>query len=437
VDRGQAVRVAIVADDVTGATDAAVQFAHSGWATSIRLDADRPSERAARQRDDGDAADPAAVATIADTRALNAAPARAATAHQVTAALAEGADRLFLKIDSTMRGSVAAQMEGALASWRVKHPRAVAVVCPAYPAAGRIVTGGVLEVDGVPLAESEAARDAVTPVSSSDVPTLIPGSRRCARLDPDTLSAAAGGEVFVVDAATGADLEELARVTAARTAHVVVVGSAGLAGAMARHWHPRPHSARVEEAGTRVRTAQGLHIIQVSSVHERAVTQADMLESVEGDRIAACRFTVDDLRSHGAASAAALRVRAQLPRAEILLLRAPVERVAHAEATDAREMARAMAAATAQVVRSERPASLGLVGGDGARAALRALGVTTLSVHGSLAEGVPVGRAEDGAIAGVRLWTKAGGFGTSRTLLDLVHDGAGMSPTPRPHTTES
>ena len=430
-------RGAIVADDLTGANDAAVQFASSGWATSIQLAVDRPFARVWRQRGGGDDADPAAVATITDTRALSDAPARAATARQVRAALAEGADRLFLKIDSTMRGSVAAQIDGAMSSWRVTHPHAVAVVCPAYPRAGRVVAGGVLEVDGVPLAQSAAARDPVTPVSSSDVVTLIPGSRQCARLDAAALAAAAGGEIFVVDATTGDDLEELARVASARTTDIVVVGSAGLAGAMARHWHPRLRSDRIARLRDRERAPQGLHVLQVSSVHELALAQADTLESALGDRVAVCRLTLDDVRSDIAACASAMRVRADSPHAEILLLRAPVGRVARSEAVDAQAIARVMAAATAQVVRSERAASLGLVGGDGARAALRALGVTTLSVRGSLAEGVPVGRAEDGAIAGVQLWTKAGGFGTPSTLLDLVHSVAGVRPTHRPQPTES
>lgn len=44
-----------------------------------------------------------------------------------------GAERLYIKIDSTLRGSVAAQVEGAIRAWSTAHDNAVAVVCPAFP----------------------------------------------------------------------------------------------------------------------------------------------------------------------------------------------------------------------------------------------------------------------------------------------------------------
>ena len=63
-------------------------------------------------------------------------PLKHCTADAVNALMNAGVDRVFLKIDSTMRGSVPGQVAGALAAWRTRHPDARAVVCPAYPRDG-------------------------------------------------------------------------------------------------------------------------------------------------------------------------------------------------------------------------------------------------------------------------------------------------------------
>jgi D-threonate/D-erythronate kinase len=54
--------------------------------------------------------------------------------------------RVFVKIDSTLRGPIAGLVEGALKG----SGRAMAVVAPAFPEQGRCVIDGRLVVDGVP-----------------------------------------------------------------------------------------------------------------------------------------------------------------------------------------------------------------------------------------------------------------------------------------------
>ena len=78
-------------------------------------------------------------------------------------ALSRSVDRLFLKIDSTARGSIDGQVAGALTAWQVDHPDAVAVICPAFPDLGRTVLDGRVLVNGQPVHETAAAADPVTP----------------------------------------------------------------------------------------------------------------------------------------------------------------------------------------------------------------------------------------------------------------------------------
>ncbi|WP_211240006.1 nucleotide-binding domain containing protein, partial [Promicromonospora kroppenstedtii] len=67
-----------------------------------------------------------------------------------------------------------------------------------------------------------------------------------------------------------------------------------------------------------------------------------------------------------------------------------------------------------------RPDAVVLIGGDGARAVLTRLGAHSVRVAGSVAEGVPLGHLEGGPAHGTVVVTKAGGFGTRRTVVDVL-----------------
>jgi uncharacterized protein YgbK (DUF1537 family) len=61
-----------------------------------------------------------------------------------------------------------------------------------------------------------------------------------------------------------------------------------------------------------------------------------------------------------------------------------------------------------------------LTGGATARAVMHHVRARRLRILGELQPGIPVGRLEDGAWHGLTVVTKAGGFGTPSTLLDVV-----------------
>ena len=59
--------------------------------------------------------------------------------------------RLFVKIDSTLRGPIEALVAGALEG----SGRDVAVVAPAFPEQGRLLVGGRLQLLATPRARSQ------------------------------------------------------------------------------------------------------------------------------------------------------------------------------------------------------------------------------------------------------------------------------------------
>ncbi|MBC7761564.1 MAG: hypothetical protein H7201_07150 [Candidatus Saccharibacteria bacterium] len=83
-------------------------------------------------------------------------------------------------------------------------------------------------------------------------------------------------------------------------------------------------------------------------------------------------------------------------------------------------IASGLAHITQAIVSGDRDTTLLLIGGEGARAVLLALGAKTVSITGSLQEGIPVGTVGGGRLSGVTVVTKAGGFGDTKTVTALL-----------------
>jgi uncharacterized protein YgbK (DUF1537 family) len=172
-----------IADDLTGACDAVAPFAGRGLRTVVLPFVDAPVP------------DADVVAISTETRDCEAAELAAAMAAAARRFRGASPRILFKKIDSTLRGHPAAEIEAAREAFGCRST----VVCPAFPAMHRVVEHGVLKV-------------------TTD-PEFVP-----IRVEPDW-----------PDAVCDADLDAIA----ARTGEppVLWAGSAGLAAALARTIH--------------------------------------------------------------------------------------------------------------------------------------------------------------------------------------------------------
>jgi uncharacterized protein YgbK (DUF1537 family) len=371
--------VGLVADDLTGAADAAAQFAAVGWSARLLLS----PERGLEVMKDG----PSLLAVATDLRAVRDDEAAAGTAAAVRTLMAWGCRRLYVKVDSTMRGSMAGQLRGALAAWATQHHGAIGVLCPAFPDQGRVVVGGSVLVDGVPLARTAAAADPVTPVVESRLDRLIPGAT--AAILPDLWSAPVPGgtdregpRLVFVDASTDADLGDIAATLDRLGSRGVAAGSAGLAAAMARRW-----SAGSDGATARFQPAAGI-LVGVSSLHPVA------MESLARLREALATANPGE------------------PAVDVITT--PVER------TDTEAIAAGFGNRVAEQLARARYDALVLVGGDGAAATLNRVGATAIAVHACLAPGVPIGTILGGPAHGMRVVTSSGGFGRSDSLVRII-----------------
>jgi uncharacterized protein YgbK (DUF1537 family) len=371
----------LVADDLTGAIDSAVQFAAAGWDARLvrRLEAiDVPDLNAARPRLE---------AVTTGIRASSDDGAAASTRAAAAALAAAGVDRLFVKIDSTVRGSVAGQVRGALAAWRQRHPDAVAIICPAFPDHGRTVVAGTVRVHGKPVALTAAGQDPVTPVTTSSVQALFPGTRSVASVE---VIDSATSESLVVDAVTGADLARIAATLGRLGPRAVAVGSAGLAQAIAGFGSVARPFPRTRRPVDRV-------LVAISSRHPAAHRQlARLLETLAG------------ADSTGPPSPV------QSP---VVVISTPKEVSPHEHPVD---VAATLARRVATELQRQPYDALVLIGGDGAHAVLDELGADQVEIVDDLAPGTPYGTLLGGAGHGLQVVTRSGGFGDVDSLVRIV-----------------
>lgn len=254
--------IGIVADDLTGACDTAVQFRRAGFETCVHVG--HGAVHVAKNEAPAPSHLPDVVAFNTESRHLPSDSARERVRAAAAALRAWGAWCVYKKIDSALRGPIAAELHEMLRA----YPERTAVIAAAYPAQGRTTVDGRQLVHGVPVAESEFGADLLAPVRESHWRTLLTASGCFTKSDIVTvgLERLRGGSLepsrrgnltgawpharcVVFDAETGSDLERIAGWLIDRLDRVLLVGTAGLAGSLAARLtgHTRAHGAHLRK----------------------------------------------------------------------------------------------------------------------------------------------------------------------------------------------
>src|SRR4051812_19269179 len=182
-------RVSIVADDLTGACDAAVGFTRAGFSADVVLAGGEP------------AAGVDVLAVDVRSRHLPAAEAGRRVGHWIGEL--RDTPLLVKKLDSTLRGNVRAELEAALAA----SGRRAALVAPAFPRYGRTTRDGIQRLDGIPVHEGFAGADPVSPARSSDLLALLDATPLRREDLRDAAQRLDRGGFVVADAETDDDLD--------------------------------------------------------------------------------------------------------------------------------------------------------------------------------------------------------------------------------------
>ena len=409
----------IIADDLSGAADCGIACANAGHATLVVL-----GERT-------DEPDCTVLSIDADTRGLTRSEAARETARLVRLH-ASGGRVLFRKLDSTLRGHVAAELAATLAVRREAGP-AVIVLAPAFPAAGRTTRNGIQHVNDEQLHETEIwRRERIAGTAS--LPEMLAGAGlrttvigleqvRSGTLQ-DAMLLAAGPtdpeqiDVLSCDAETEDDLHRIAAAGAALGPRTIWAGSAGLARFVPEFVLP-PAAGAARSSGFAPAAAPVLFVVgSLSAVSARQVAALSARPDVESLVVAPAVLRA------GADATEWQQAGRDLDRA-LGTGRDVVVSLAVEPDADPREgLTLCHALARLAAPHADRIGALVSAGGETARAVLLAFGATGLRLRGEIEPGVPLSLAEGGRL--LLVVTKAGAFGTDDTFLrcrNALHDG--------------
>lgn len=246
--------IGIVADDLTGANDTALQFFIKGSNTEIIFDTDENIQNHPN------------VGTFALTT-----ESRNIDAKEAAQKVWEGAKKLkenlsveyfYKKIDSTLRGNIAVETLAMLDAIGYD----AAVIAPAFIREGRITIGGYQLLKGVPIERTDAARDSYAPIYDSYIPDILKKQVNesfydsIATIQLNVVAKGAGPitsklnelvsggkKLIVIDAVSAIDLEQIVLAITKSQYNILPVGSAGLANALGNVWLPEDNIEHIQK----------------------------------------------------------------------------------------------------------------------------------------------------------------------------------------------
>ena len=408
-------KIAVIADDLTGAADTGAQFCSLARPNCL-VSSDALGSLPADLKPEG-------LSVYTDSRHLP--PDRAAQAAATAAKGLRGfaPQAVYKKVDSSLRGNLGAELCSVMDEMGLE----MALVAPAFPGQGRVTKNDLHMLHGVPVAETEMARDPVAPVSESRLSKLL-SAQCCKKVGRVDISAYGGGEkslaaeiaalkdggrqVLAVDADCQEHLDCLARVCLARFPRTLLVGSAGLAFGLASALSQNGHGSLPEPP-----ELSGNMLWVCGSASARMALQcSELVQSGLADKLVIdpwvlCGEHMTDQRRSLAQEAAR--------RLEKGALALALPGLSPAGGPPAGKVAAGLAQVALYTLETARPPALFLSGGDTASAVLAAMGVQALLLNSEIVPGLVWSELRGGILDGRTVVTKAGAFGEPGALIEV------------------
>lgn len=433
-DRQKQTALLVIADDFTGANDTGVALVRQGLSAQVVFGAQGGEHVIARSEGH-------AVIYSTDSRALSAEEAAQKVTQVIQAALPTFAGQgwVFKKMDSTLRGNPGAETQAALMA--LDCP--LAIVAPAVPELGRVVRDGQCYVKGDLLTETEFATDPKTPVSTASVSECLAEQTtlrqhhvslealRSGDFQAQVFALAASGvRIVVADAQTPEDLHLIIQAAESLPFRPLLVGASGLSHALAQHSLTLQTSPQAITTRT---TAPLLAVIgsmseiaaqQIAFVQQHrpvALVDIDVLRlfSADADDVLAT-LSAQICLAIGKGEHCFIRTRQSEEQRHSVALFCQQNHISRPQ------MGERIATFVGQLIHhvlhtsGEKPGGLYLSGGDIALAVARALGAKGFEIKGQIADCVPWGYLLNSPVYRLPVMTKAGGFGTENTLLEVL-----------------
>jgi uncharacterized protein YgbK (DUF1537 family) len=426
------IKLAIIADDLSSATDCGAQMIRSGLSVVVPLNNCFLPEQA-------EAAEVISINT--DSRSLPTDQAYDKVKDATQQLVDQDWMNFYKSVDSTLRGSLGAEIEAVL---DVVKPDC-AIIAPAFPKYGRTTVDGVQHLYGNPLHETEFGTDPTAPVKDADIIRRLAESsqRKAGKLSLEPVRAGAeklesavrdllsgGIELVIVDIREQDDLKQLCLGLANSHLRIVWVGSTGMAefvplafgapvtSAEGRHGSsldPRPSLALVGSASETTRE----QLRYAEANHELKIIQVEAGRLIQNGRAATDELeqAASNLRNVlGAGHDAALVVNAS--RDDIAATQALGDSLNLSQTQVAQKIVDGLAQIASQFITNGQISGIVATGGDTANALCQALDAQALQILGEVEAGIPIMRLL--GKQSLALVTKAGGFGGTAAMAEAL-----------------
>ncbi|WP_286902285.1 four-carbon acid sugar kinase family protein [Vreelandella sedimenti] len=384
-------RLAIIADDLSGALDTSAPFAARGADVRVVISL----EALATTLEAWQGQWPEVIAVNTQSRHLQSEVAALRVSEAVRLLKRVAPQEWFKKVDSTLRGQVVA--ECTVLREALGFPLLLA---PAVPAQGRTVRNAEVWVDGIPLADTTYQQDALsTPLIGPIDQAFAVSGRPLQRYRSGRGVQLPNGDC-IADAESDEELAALYQLVLSAGYRRAMAGAAGLATAIAQRFFGWPDAPF------------------------RALNSVNAVLYAIGSRSPLAAEQLQQLRQYapGLSVIKACTEPSATPCNSSPVLGAYVVVPGESEERTANQVAESMASKVADITsawRDDDPCLLFLTGGDIAMAVLTQLGVNCISVETEWSPGVTLGSMDGDRRK--RVMTKAGGFGDPQLLVRLHH----------------
>jgi D-threonate/D-erythronate kinase len=420
--------IAIIADDLTGASDSGVQFARKGLETQVIFNLEHFSTDI-REMD--------AVVLDTDSRSVPKEVAFEKVTEAAVQVKQSGFKHVYKKMDSTLRGNLGTELDAVMDKIQVDF----AVVAPAFPKIGRTTLHGVHFLNGVPIDQTEIARDPKCPVKESNLIKLFTSQSK-RKVDLIPLDILRSGhkqvlsqiksllqeqtEIIVFDAVTEEDMQQIAEMMAASDYRILWAGSAGLADYLPKALSfpfssskapalPLTHKPVLLVAGSISKVTRS----QVSTFNMNPQVTAVELNTIQ--IIASDKGSLQEIKRCRTELLTAISAGSDVS----LYASSSPEQVKSSKAAGAERgfdptevsnrIANVLGEIASGIMQEVELQGVILTGGDTAKAVCKHLGVSGIQLIKEIEPGIPLGKL----VGNAPLWvvTKAGAFGNENSLL--------------------
>lgn len=416
-------KVAIIADDLTGANDSSVQFATRGMSAAVAVPGVQFNNISSCE------------VLVVDTESRDIDSKDAfKNVYEATKELFKLNPHItfYKKVDSTLRGNIGSELDGLFQAYK---PQFI-IFAPAFIEGGRTTLNGIQFLHGKKLEDTELANIPKSPIDCSYIPEIIAkqSNLKTAVLEHEIIKQGIDAvlntlktfalnkvEVVICDAIKISDLDLIAKASH-KFEKIAFAGSAGLAKALSKLL-PEDHIEKITPKANKVLILAG-SISEVTRAQTKALCDQRSLSFIKADPVLSIQ---DPLK---AAFITAQKVKEALNKQNIVLVSgAPEEEDVKTSAKAGAEVGlnyfqtgERMATFMAELMRLSADLFDGFVltGGDTAIHACQACGANLLTIISEVQAGIPLACIASGPHQGKFLITKAGAFGNTNAFVEAT-----------------